>query len=78
MISPMSSAVITGGIVAATNLVDKRSVSPKQLIGFGVYLIGLAALTEVDRGIAEKFALIALIAVLFNQAPKLAKGTGLA
>jgi hypothetical protein len=78
MISPVASAALTGAIVAGANLVDKRKVSGKQLIGTGVYLVGLAAINETDPKIAETFALIVLIGVLFTQGPKLAKGIGLA
>lgn len=78
MISPVASAALTGAIVAGANLVDKHEVSAKQLIGIGVYVVGLAAVNEVDQGIAEKFALIVLITVLFTHGPRLIKGMGLA
>lgn len=77
MISVASSVALTGGIVAGANLLDSRSVSPRQLIGWGVYAVLMAGFNEVDPKIAEKFALIALIGVLFVHLPKLTKGMGL-
>jgi hypothetical protein len=78
MISPVACAALTGAIVAGANVVEKKTVSGKQLIGTGVYLVGLAGINETSPDIAGKFALIVLIGVLFTKGPALVKGMGLA
>ncbi len=77
MISTTTSVVLTGAIVAGTNLIDKKSISPKQLIGWGVYALAMAAFNEGNEKITAQFALIVLTGVLFTNMIKLAKGTGL-
>lgn len=77
MISPVSSAVLTGGIVATANVVDKKGLSFRQLAGTGIYVIMLAALNETNPDLAGKFALLVLIGVLFVYTPKIVSAMGL-
>lgn len=77
MISPLSSAFITAGIVMASNVLDKdKSVDYRLIIGSGVYLLFLSAINESKPEIASKLALIVLITTLFTYGPNLGKKLG--
>lgn len=77
MISPVSSAVLTGGIVATANVVDKKGLSFRQLAGTGIYVIMLAAINESSPDLAAKFGLLVLIGVVFVYTPKIVTAMGL-
>jgi hypothetical protein len=77
MISPISSAAATAGIVVVSNVLAKKPVTSRLIIGSGVYLFFLAALNESRPELAAQFAILVLVAVLFTYTPTLFKGLGL-
>ena len=77
MISTAGSVALTGAVVAGANLLADKRVSPRQLIGWGVYAVIMAGFNEADSKVAEGFAMIVLIGVLFVHLPKLTSGLGL-
>lgn len=74
--SPVSSAVLTGGIVAAANVVDKKGLSFRQVAGVGIYAIMLAGINEWSPEIAGKFALLVLLGAAFMYVPTIVTATG--
>lgn len=77
MISPVSSALLTGGVVATANVVDKKGLSFRQLAGVGIYSILLAVLNETNPNLAAQFGLLVLIGVLFTYTPRIVKALGM-
>lgn len=77
MISPVTSAVMTGGIVATANLVDKHSLSFRQLAGTGIYVILLAMMNEANSDLASKFGLLVMLTAAFIYAPRIVTALGL-
>lgn len=77
MISPVTSAVMTGGIVATANLVEHHSLSFRQLAGTGIYVILLAMMNEANSDLAAKFGLVVMITAVFLYAPKIISAMGL-
>jgi hypothetical protein len=78
MISPISSAAATAGVVVAHRLVTEKPVSARLIIGSGVYLFFLAAINESRPELASQFAFLVLIGVLFAYAPELFEKLGVA
>lgn len=77
MISPISSAAATGGVVLVSKMIAKKPVNARFIIGSCVYLFMLAGINEARPDLAAKFALLVLVAVLFAYGPDLFKGLGL-
>lgn len=66
MISPTSSALMTIGIVGATNVLDdKKKITARFVVGSGIYLLFLAALNESNADLAAKIALLVLVGAIF-------------
>lgn len=76
MISPVSSAIITGGIVTTENLITEHKLSFRQLAGVGIYVIVLAMINEVNSDLAAKFGLVVMITAVFLYAPKIINTLG--
>lgn len=77
MISPVTSAVLTGGIVTTANLINKHSLSFRQLAGVGIYVIFLAMINEANGSIASNLGLAVLITTTFLYVPKIMSAIGL-
>lgn len=77
MISPVTSAVLTGGIVTTANLINKHSLSFRQLAGVGIFVIFLAMMNEANSDLASKFGLAVLITTTFLYVPKIFSAIGL-
>ena len=78
MINPVSSAVLTGGIVATDNLLGHHQVSFRQLAGVGIYLIFLALINESNPKLAATFGFLVLITTTFLYVPRIVTYTGVA
>lgn len=78
MISPVSSAVLTGGIVATSNLITKHKFTFRQLAGVGIFVIFLAIFNEANPKIAGLLGLTVLITTSFMYVPKIITATGIA
>jgi len=75
--SPLSSAVITGGIVTVANLIQKKGITFRQVAGIGIYAILLAGVNEVDQGLAQKFAVLVMVGVMLLYVPGVVNGLGI-
>lgn len=74
----VSSALLTGGLVLTANVLDnKKPVTARQVIGTGVYLFLLAAVNQSNSDLADKFALLVLVGVVFVYLPAIVRGLGL-
>ena len=78
MIGVTTSVVLTGGIVAASNLIDSKPMTPRLWIGWGVYAVSMAAFAEANNDIAAKFAGIVLATTIGLHLVKVSKGLGFA
>ena len=77
MLGTTTAVVLTGITTAGANLLDHKSVSPRQLIGLGLYAIIMAAFNEGNEKLAGQFAMIVLVGTFMLHLPKLVKGLGL-
>jgi len=75
--TPLSSAVITGGVVTVANLIQHKGITFRQVAAIGIYAIMLAGVNEVNQDLAQKVALLVLIGVLLRYAPEVVSGLGL-
>jgi len=76
--NPMSAALATGAVVTVAQLVQKKSLTFRQVAGVGIYAIILAGINEANSDLAQKFALLVLIGVLLRYSVTVTKALGFA
>ncbi len=76
-LSPGSSAVLTGVIVATGRWANDKPVDIGIVVGATIYAIGLSVMYEVSPQIAEPFGLLVLLAAVFTYGVSIAQKAGL-
>ena len=71
-----TSVVLTGVVTTAGQWSQSKQVTIKTFVGMGVLALSLAALSEVNAGLAEQFGLLVLVAALLFYAVPISRGLG--
>lgn len=73
-----ASVVLTGVVVTAGRWSQGKGLSMNVAVGAGFLVIGLAALSQVNEGLAAQFGVLILVAAVLTYGTSIAKKTGLA
>ena len=73
-----SSVVLTGVVVTAGRWAQGKGLTMHVVVGAGFLTIALAALSQVNEGLASQFGVLILVGAVLVYGVDIAKKTGLA
>jgi hypothetical protein len=73
-----ASVVLTGVVVTAGRWSKGQGITTKVVVGAGFLTVALAAMSQVNAGLAQQFGLLVLIGAVLVYGVDIAKKTGLA
>lgn len=75
--SPVIAAIFVGGITYLGRVARDKPMSINVVVGVGGLALGLAMLEQVNRDLAQKFAILAIVGTLLAHWQVIVKASGL-
>jgi len=74
--SPITSAALVGGVVAAGQVSQGKGITAKFVLGGMFYAVAIVTLNSAAPQVAGPLASLVLVAAIFTYVPSIAKGIG--
>ena len=74
--SPLTSAALVGGVVAAGQVSQGKGITAKFVLGGMFYAVAIVALDSAAPQVAGPIGGLVLIAAIFTYVPSIAQGIG--